>query len=168
MQKNFYLLITTCLISVVLTSCTTKYYFVRHAEKACEDCTTCGLSEEGQQRANNLASILLLEDIDRIYASQCIRTQLTAQPLATWKNKPLTIYQTDKLHDFIAQLKKLKGGQNLVVGHSNQLPDMIGSLTKERVVLRPEDFDYIFILTKKQFLFNSVRLETETYQTISR
>ena len=151
-------------IGTVCSSCVTQYYLVRHAEKACEDCFACGLSEPGMARAETLADSLINKGIDQIFASQCLRTQATAQPLAEQANIVVTLYHTDQLNSLIQSLKAINDRRDvLIVGHSNQIPVIIDSLTNEQVTIGSEDYDNLFIIRKKNFRSVSVKLAEETY-----
>src|SRR5688572_30790088 len=132
--RNLILAFGTCLL---MSSCVTRYYLVRHAEKACEDCATCGLLvPEGTDRAQTLADSLFNKGIDQIFASQCLRTQQTAEPLAESQNLVLTLYHTDQLNSLIQILKSIDERKDiLIVGHSNQIPVIIESLTNEKVTI---------------------------------
>lgn len=161
---------TVLLIAICLTSCTTRYYLVRHAEKACEDCLACGLTDpEGRDRANTLADTLARMGIDHVYASECQRTQKTAEPSAFQAGKAIEIYNTSGLSDFIEKLKNYKGNKEiLIVGHSNQVPVMIDSLTHQQVTIGPNDYDNLFIITKRRFFRTKTTLESRTYGVMTR
>lgn len=58
-------------------SCTTKYYLVRHAEKACEDYAACSLTDQLSNRAIALRDSLIHKGIYSIFTSESFRTQLT-------------------------------------------------------------------------------------------
>ena len=146
------------IIIALFLSCSppaTTYYFVRHAEKACEDCNTCGLSAAGMLRSQALADYLERKGIDTIFASQCLRTQHTAQPLSGSLSEPVSIYQTNQLTSFIQKLKTIPSRQVLVVGHSNQIPVMIDSLTHEKIFIGEDEYDNLYIV-KKKGLFTTV------------
>lgn len=148
---------------------TTTYYLVRHAEKACDDCATCGLSNEGTTRAQQLASYLSNKGIDTILASQCLRTRNTAQPLANALGKSVSIYQTTQLTSFINQLKAFNDHrQILIVGHSNQVPVMIDSLADQQVTISETDYDNLFIIKKRAYFGGKVSLKKLTYGTLTR
>ena len=165
MRKHHTLIFVVC---VLLSSCTTRYYLVRHAEKACEDCLTCGLSLEGSERAIALAHVLAKEGIDTVFASHCLRTQETALPLTELLNKSVSIYHTDHLNSFIQHLKDFDDSRSiLIVSHSNLVPVIIDSLAHQPVTIASDDFDNLYIITKKTFPFRSVRLEKHTYGEVT-
>jgi len=162
-MKNFFFLLLPVLL--LLYSCSvTRYYLVRHAEKICEDCETCALViPEGQDRAKALRDYLTGKGIDTIFTSQCLRTKLTAKPLADALHKSAGIYQTSQLTSFINKLKGFNGKNILVVGHSDQIPVMIDSLAHRHVNIDQDDFDNMFIVTKKKCLTSSIQLQSLTY-----
>ena len=147
-----------------LSPSSTTYYLVRHAEKACDDCNTCGLSAEGKSRAETLANYLSNKGIDTIFSSQCLRARNTAQPLANQLNKTVTVYQTNQLTAFINTLKSFSNSrQILVVGHSNQIPVMIDSLAHKQVTIADDDYDNLYIIKQWTFLRKTVSLRAMTY-----
>jgi len=156
--------------AISFTSCTTRYYLVRHAEKACEDCIACGLKDpEGIVRANTLADTLARIGIDHVYASQCQRTQKTAEPSAIQAGKPVEIYHTDQLTGFIEMLANYNDNREiLIVGHSNQVPVMIDSLAHQQVTIGPDDYDNLFIITKRRFIRTWTTLESRTYGVMTQ
>lgn len=160
--RNF---IFAFVVSILMSSCVTRYYLVRHAEKACEDCTSCGLLvPQGTDRAQTLADSLMNKGIDQIFASQCLRTQKTGEPLAQSQNLVVTLYHTDQLNSFIQMLKSIDERKDiLIVGHSDQIPMIIESLTNEKVTIGSNDYDNLYIITKKNVRTPSYRLEEMTY-----
>lgn len=141
----------------------TTYFLVRHAEKACEDCRSCGLAEDGKIRADALAQLLASKNIDRIYASECLRTQKTAQPLADKLHQSVNVYKTGDLKGFISRLKKTSDKNILVVGHSDQIPMIIHSISHKRVSISNSDFDNLFIIRKSSTGKVKTVLESTTY-----
>ncbi len=163
MKKTVNPLILSVLF-LFLSSCVTKYYFVRHAEKACEDCSTCGLTPDGNLRAAALRDTLFTKGIDTIFASQCLRTQLTAKPLSLSLNKKISIYQTGQLNTFINNLRSFRSNKSiLVVGHSNQIPEMVDSLAHQHVFIGINDFDNMFVVTRTILFTTSFRVQSLTY-----
>jgi 2,3-bisphosphoglycerate-dependent phosphoglycerate mutase len=143
---NLILIIT--LFFLTQSPSTTTYYLVRHAEKACEDCNSCGLSQSGNVRAAALASYLSNKNIDMIFASQCLRTSSTAQPLADKLGKDVSIYNTEQLNTLISTLTSINNKNILIIGHSNQIPIIVKALSRKRVYISDTDFDNIYVITK--------------------
>jgi len=69
----------------------TTYYLVRHAEKTAEK-PDPGLTETGQQRAQDLAVHLKDVKLIKIYSSDYIRTRDTAAPIAAAQGLEVTLY----------------------------------------------------------------------------
>jgi phosphohistidine phosphatase SixA len=123
-MKKF-LAIISCIAA--LCSCsTTRYYIVRHAEKTSNDCPA-PLAQPLVSQSCHLRDSLLAKHIDSIFVSTCLRTQQTAQPLATALN--LSMIQFDpgaaQTQNLIARLKKIRGKNMLVVGHTSTVPDIV-------------------------------------------
>ena len=173
---KFSLIFQVCLVLSLLTgvyaftstTATTTYYLVRHAEKACEDCASCDLAvPRGKNRAVALADLLQSKGIDRIYTSECLRTQQTAKPLADRLHLPVNIYKTGGLKAFIKNLKTTTHKSVLVVGHSDQIPMMVESIAHQRVRIGPNDFDKMFVITKQKLLKPKITLRSTTYGVIN-
>ncbi len=146
MNRNLFLLLT---VLFALTSCTTRYYLVRHAEKL-NSTSDSPLSSTGHARATILRDTLAGKNISQIFASTFVRTQQTAQPLATANNLELTLYRPDTTAGFIARLKSVGSRNVLVVGHSNTIPEVVLGLCGETVTIADDDFDNLFIVTIKR------------------
>jgi phosphohistidine phosphatase SixA len=131
----------------------TIYYLVRHAEK---DTSVAGatmmqanppLSEKGIQRSARLASLLEKENIDYIFSTKYLRTQSTAQPLATLIGKEIQFYEITKgtaFSDSIQQMPFL-GKTLLIIGHSNTIPPLVNALIKSNKYQNLSDNEYGFI-----------------------
>ena len=75
-----------------------KLYFIRHADKGTGDCYNDHLkhqdfpiTEQGKNRADNLASYFESREISTVYASEYLRAQQTAIALATKKGLEIVI-----------------------------------------------------------------------------
>ena len=106
-------------------------YLVRHAEKQMDkddpDLTQCG-----EFRAKQLASILESANIKNIYSTRYKRTMATASPLAAQQKLAIKNYAPNKLEQFAWQLIKEK--QNAVIfGHSNTTPQLAELLSQTKV-----------------------------------
>ena len=133
-------------------SCTTYYYVVRHAERQ-DNSINSPLSNIGFQRAAILRDSLITKGIDSIFASTFMRTQQTAQSLATALGKSLRIYSPDTTNGLIAALKNIKGKEVLVVGHSDKVPDIVQGLSGQPVpAIAYDDFDNLYIIKVKKGL----------------
>ncbi|MFN3848676.1 MAG: phosphoglycerate mutase family protein [Spirosomataceae bacterium] len=155
------------LLSIALSSCQSTFYIVRHAEKV-DNSTDAALSAAGQARANTLKDSLLSKHILKIYSTNFSRTRNTAKPLSDAINVPIELYNPRNQTVLIDSLKKMKGKNVLVVGHSNTVRHVVNGLF-ERDTLRndlPEtDFDNLFIVKRSFFPSKSRRFYAKTYGT---
>lgn len=151
-HHRLFLLIVTSLLGVNLASAnqqqvsgvnasasdTRVYYLVRHAEKRKDGSKNPHLTQQGQQRANNLAQQLLLAGITHIYSTDYHRTQQTAKPLADLLGLEVQTYNPSNLQELAARLKaqvntKSKTQAALIVGHSNTTPQLTSLLSGQAV-----------------------------------
>ncbi len=155
-------ILTAFLAISVFVSCSNTIYVVRHAEKATgtnpatmKTETDPPLTFEGQERALALKQILSGKNIRHIYSTNTLRTTSTAMPLKElFMDVPLNIYSNkpDSMDLFIQQLKAIRKGNVLVVGHSNTVDDIANKLSGSSVVagdLKDNEYDNIFILKRK-------------------
>ena len=79
------------------------------------------------------------------------------------------IYNTSQLNEFIETLRNYNDNREiLIVGHSNQVPVMIDSLVHQQVTIGPEDFDNLYIITKRRFIRTRITLESRTYGVMTQ
>lgn len=152
MMRRFFL---AGLTAALLMGCTAKepafdatYYLVRHAEKTTEK-PDPGLTQEGQQRAQDLAQRLSDVPLTAIYSSDYIRTRDTAAPIAKAQGLEVILYDPRDLEGFAKTLLAQKG-HILVVGHSNttpQLSAMLGGEAGEPIV-EVTEYDRFYVLSK--------------------
>ena len=147
-------IVSGLLMLCFLVSCTSNYYFVRHAERANNTADT-PLSLEGQQRALALRDSLKDKGIDHIFATIYLRTQQTAIPLSEEIGIPLTIYHPDATQQFVNRLKKIRKKDVLVVGHSNTVPEMVLLMTGDTVEVGHDDYDNLFKVSISKSLFGT-------------
>jgi len=158
-------------LCIIFSCSTTRYYVVRHAEKTSNDCNAPLLNPEGFQRANTLRDTLLSKGIDSIFVSICLRTQQTAQPLATALGISLIQFNTTNTmtDSLIRRLKKMRGKDILIVGHTNTVPAIVLGLSG--VTINPiadSDFDNMFIIHVRRCFGNTRRsLRSTTYGVIT-
>lgn len=103
-------------------------YLVRHAEKELAGSTDPRLTDEGAQRAVDLAVLLKSAGIERIFSTDFIRTRKTAAPTAEMVGARVEIYDPKNLEAVAGQLLKLEENA-IVVGHSDttsELVDLMG------------------------------------------
>ena len=162
------------LLLITFSSCSTvKYFVVRHAEKATpSDGTVMStpndppLSPAGKVRAIELREELKNKKIFYIYSTNTIRTIHTAKPLSELTGIPIKLYNTKDSLDFLIQnLKSIRKGNSLIVGHSNTVDDIVNKLCSEVKVpkdLPDSEYDNLYIVTKKG---RKMKFENKTYGT---
>jgi broad specificity phosphatase PhoE len=157
-MKNLYLSILICLFM----SCgTTHYcYIVRHADKL-DKTPNSVLSPEGHARAQVLKSSLQNKKIDLVFATPFQRTQETARPLATFLNKPLSIYRNNAEDSIATVIKSNKNKNILLVGHSGNIPGIIEKIAGKKIEpIREEEYDNLYIIAMDK---RKVRLTVTKY-----
>lgn len=107
----------------------TTYYLIRHAEKdrTNPENSNPPLNETGKERAQQWARYFDTISLDAVYATQYMRTEMTAKPTAESKNLDVQSYDPNNLYgsDFreATHLKSI-----LVVGHSNTTPSFVNKI----------------------------------------
>ena len=130
----------------------TSVYLVRHAEKGSD--SNPSLTQAGQQRAQDLATLLRSADLDAAYSTDYCRTAQTAQPTAQDHNLSLDVMKTMGVPvNFTSCTPEIQvntqvtnassnhaatvanhilnnhtGSEVLVVGHSNTIPEIVKAL----------------------------------------
>ena len=163
------------LLLIIFSSCgSVKYYIVRHAEKAVPSEGTVmntpndpPLSVEGRARAIELRETLKGRSIRYIFSTNTIRTIATAQPMNELRGAThIELYNSrDSLDYFINKLRTIKGGNCLIVGHSNTVDDIVNKLCGKKMVpgdLPETEYDNLYIVTRKG---SKYKFENRTYGT---
>ncbi|MBB1270375.1 histidine phosphatase family protein [Shewanella sp. SR44-3] len=121
-------------------------FIVRHGEKAKGD--NPSLTQQGQQRAQLLATMLASNKLDGIYSTDYNRTQETAAPTALAQQQAVQSYDPSQLKQFSDSLK-VKTGRFLVVGHSNTTTALVSLLGGEPQgdIDDSSEFNRLYILT---------------------
>ena len=135
------------------------FYVLRHAEKADDGSKDPVLTTQGQQRATNLAGMLANAGIEKIYASDYQRTQLTARPLAHLLGLEVTSYDPGDLPGLKERLLK-EDVNAMIVGHSNTTPMLAHLLSGQPVTnLDEANYDFVFqvIHQAEQVTVNTLR-----------
>lgn len=145
-----------------LGACGNTIYIVRHAEKEPVPAGSSQmmannppLSEAGKERSFALRDRLRHERIRYIFSTNTTRTVSTAQPLNDLLGSThIEIYSSkkDSADFFISQLKSIKKGNVLVVGHSNTIDDIANKLCGETVVpgdLDEKEYSNLFVVKRK-------------------
>ena len=137
---------------------TTTVIFVRHAEKANSSENDPMLSEAGKARAAELARQLVDADVvpgkgvDAVYATPFRRTEDTARPVAEALGLPVLSYDanTESAEQTMDEIvRKHKGQIVLMVGHSNTVPVLIGSMGASKNVpeIAEDEYDNMYIVS---------------------
>lgn len=132
----------------------TTVILVRHAEKNLEpDNPNPALSPAGQERAQTLVHMLGGAGITEIYATQYLRTQGTASPLADRLGLKVNQLDARNVEELVRQIKSNhSGGVMFVAGHSNSVPVVISALGGGNLPEIPEsEYDNMFIVTVQRF-----------------
>jgi broad specificity phosphatase PhoE len=139
----------------------TTVFLVRHAEKAATPAANPPLNAAGVKRAKRLAQMLGKAGITAIYTSQALRTQQTAEPLATLlgitpnvmtlnpsPSNPREI-ASESIRAIVTDIQQRHAGETvLVVGHTNSVPPVIRMLRSDVVpVIDEQTFDNLFVLS---------------------
>jgi 2,3-bisphosphoglycerate-dependent phosphoglycerate mutase len=145
---------------------TTTFYLVRHAEKVTTDPSNKDplLTENGQKRAIDLAKKLKKKKITAIYSTDFQRTKLTAKPIAKKKKLEVQLYNPKQLKTWTnTLLQESKGGNILIVGHSNTVLETIEALGGKRpfAEITEQDYDYLFTVNIEEN--GTVKVEFEQY-----
>jgi|TARA_B100001094_G_scaffold329550_1_gene392546 broad specificity phosphatase PhoE len=137
---------------------TTTVIITTHAELETDLSLNSGLSDEGVERANRLASTLSSVDVitglDAIYTTSYRSTQETAEPISRLLNLPINIVDQDVAEAFIQSIMDDHAGQIvLIVSHPENLPRLIVELQGSKNI-NPESLiknDQLFIVTAPWF-----------------
>lgn len=129
---------------------TTTIFLVRHAEKVKDGSKDPELTFEGKQRAIELKNILAKVKLEAVYSTNYKRTRNTAMPTAEEQGLKVKLYNPMDSGKFLdGLLKKHKGGNILIVGHSNTIPALVNSLlgAQKYEALADSDYSNLFIVT---------------------
>ena len=145
MKALAFILSIVCGLGTLAAEAGPVIFIVRHAEKATTGGNDPDLSEQGQKRAEALARILKDSEITSVFVTEFKRTQETAAPAAKAAQASPTVVSGKDVGALVEKLRALKGGNALVVGHGNTIPDLLKALGITTPVNIPED-DYSEIL----------------------
>jgi len=152
-------------LALVLTSCTSHYYVVRHAEKL-NQTDNSPLSGAGLRRAKILAEKLSTKDIHVIFVSDKQRTQQTAAPTAARFSLTPIIIPREETGRLIKELKRIGGKNILVVWHLPEVSEVVNALSPLDTIhpIPDDEFDNLFVITKRKFLWSTqISLERLKY-----
>lgn len=137
----------------------TRYYVVRHAEKAAPSANMTSdvpLSEAGSNRAQALRDSLQEQNINALWSSNTTRTRSTLQPYGSLSGLPVKVYPNDSLDKYISQWKSTRGNL-LIAGHSNTVDNIVNGLMGQNTLtdLLETQYGDLFIVHKKKGLFRT-------------
>ena len=155
-----YLLLPLCLISCATSPQPITYtvYLTRHFEKTKEP-NDPKLTEKGNKQAEIFASLLDNKPISTIYSTDYRRTILSAKPLATTLNLVIEKYDPRKPDALINRVTANLQDQ-VIVGHSNTIPDLVTRLGGLSQLLSESDYGLVFAVSIT--MLEGVRIRTET------
>lgn len=131
-MKKFSLMLTSILLlQPCLASDNFTLYLVRHAEKQA-DSKDPHLTQCGEERAKQLATLLSTANIKSVYSTNYQRTMSTAAPLSNKQEIAIKNYNPRQLEQFALHLKQQKEN-TLIVGHSNTTPQLTQLLSEQEV-----------------------------------
>ena len=132
----------------------TTIILIRHAEKKIEpNNSDPDLTPEGEARAQEIARMFSVTNINAIYATHLKRTQQTVKPLSDRTGVPITILNANQTDELIRRLQTEYRGQTVfVAGHNNTVPAVVSALSGENFPTIPEsEYDNMFIVTVYRF-----------------
>lgn len=143
------LLICSTSVSLVSAQDTTTFILIRHAEKIDDGTRDPALSQEGNQRALNLANHLKKTDISAVYSTPYRRTRQTVQAIADQKNREITEYNPSDSIFLDTVIQNHRGKTVLIVGHSNTIPLLVNQLIGEERYAQLDEsaYDNLYILS---------------------
>ncbi len=140
---------------------TTTVYVLRHAEKRADQGDDPDLTREGRNRARSLVRQLVNEKIDRIYATEYRRTQLTVLPLAVRLSLPIVQRHAADVAELATAIRGHAGETIVVSGHSNTIPELLAALgVTEPIEIPDEQYGDLFVVRISN---HSVVLERSHY-----
>ena len=125
---------------------------VRHAEREPGGCEAI-LRPEGEERARALARVLEVARVDALIASDCIRTRLTLEPLASAKGG-LSIREVVAAGDVVGEIGALPaGGVAVVAHHSFTIHDIMIGLglpdSVREIPVAGDQHDDFFVIVRR-------------------
>ncbi|WP_435273671.1 phosphoglycerate mutase family protein [Psychrobium sp. nBUS_13] len=124
-------------------------YLVRHADIDISDKTNRNpsLTYCGQQRADQLATMLEHIQLSTVYSTDYKRTQATAKPVAQSKTLAITSYDPRALEVLTKEIRSRKSNA-LVVGHNSTTNAVAGNLAGiELPIVDHEEYDRLYQVT---------------------
>lgn len=135
---------------------TTVVVVVRHAEVENLADSDPGLSVDGRERAARLAKMLSQarpeRALDAIFTSEFRRTQQTATPLSESLGLTLNIVPAATWSTLPRKITREHRGEYVfVAGNSTSIPALIEALSGQKVTVREDEYDALFVVFVPQF-----------------
>jgi len=128
----------------------TKVFLVRHAEKQLSEDSDPDLTPDGHARAQALAHVLGETGVDVVYATQYLRTQNTAYPLADLLGSSVSVVEATPSYaaDMVQRIRSSHSGETVVVvSHSNTVPGIIAEFGIETIpVIEENEYDDLYLV----------------------
>lgn len=142
------LLLVVPLAGATAQSAPQTVFVVRHAEKGPEN-PDPSLTPAGQQRAAELAWLLIGAQVTAAFASEFKRTQETVAPLAAQAGLTAVVIPAGNMDELIGQLRALPpGSRALVASHSNLVHLIVERLSGVKIpTLTDLDYDRLVVVT---------------------
>jgi len=138
-------------------------FLFRHAEKQQNAGRNPHLTEQGNNRANNIAQQLKDKNISAIYSTDYFRTMETVKPLSNLLGIAITNYDPRDLLNFAKTISKLEGNI-VVVGHSNTTPALINLLGgNKNIVIEDSEYSDLF-----QLIYSKNSIQTNNLHSKSK
>jgi phosphohistidine phosphatase SixA len=144
-------------VVVYRSATTTLVVLVRPVEKDIGTINDPPLSDEGEQRAQRLANIFgekgPVGRIDAIYVSQSRRAEQTAAPLVDRLGRTAVVLPADDAKAAVSRvLREHEGGTALVIGTSENVPQLLNALTGQTIApAATDDVGTLFVVSVPTF-----------------
>ncbi len=129
----------------------TTLFLVRHAEKI-DNTDESDLTPEGHKRAKKLALLMKSVPLAYVATTKYTRVLNTVGPAATEQAAPFLTYSPKTIQPFLTNLLKREKGKNILVGgHSNTIPECLNVLTntKNYKDIPHETYDRFYVVQLK-------------------
>lgn len=146
MNKAWRAIVIFLILAAVTAANAQTIFLVRHAEKTTEK-NDPQLTEAGKARAECLVNTLRDAGVQTIFVSDTARSRQTAEPLAKELRLEVTTVPGRDTAALVEKVRAVKNGNELVVGHSNTIPEIIERLGAGKIApIGDNDFDQLFIV----------------------
>ena len=130
---------------------TTVVFVVRHAETDPAPDPDPGLSVDGRERAARLARMLAqaqpVRGIDAIFASEYRRTHQTVTPLSETLALPVNLVPSATWSELARRITRDHRGEYVLIsGNLTTVPQLVEALSGQKVTLREDEYDAMFIV----------------------